>query len=675
MANNRINKYIGAMVMGTVLMAVPGCTDTWDDHYKANESAVGATQTLWEVISSNPQLSKFRTILQNANYYKDNTHPVTTYTFADLLSGGQVNTVWVPDDNALSDEEYMKWMTMLASSKADGDKDVAAGYNVQQQLLFNHIALWRHNISEPGIDTVKMMNGKNLIFDKSKLTLQDVPLGTYNIPTVNGVMHILKGLAPFHYNFYEYLKFGGLQTEFSKYVVSKDTTYFFASGSIEGIPDENGNPTYVDSVYVTSNRLFQSKRYLPNDGSEKWLMYEQGFGEFIDNEDSLFAMIIPTDLAWNDAVNKLAPSHKYAPKYEDKEKGNQNTSNAYLEVPDVDSLQNMSISMDIVSPLVYVIREQPKRGGSKLWTKEMFIQYKGDGGNPESRDDYLLNSYGDTLRNIPGEWDKTSLFDAEPKEMSNGIAYEVDSWNFPSQYYTPDVEVEIEGYGNFYNTESTKFKIGPSSQRYTFPNSLYKDITDKYGVVSNNNFFHLEKSGATAGPKVEIILEGNNPNAYVPRAQVMSGKYDVQLVLVPHWYIDIATESKIPDKFYKVDTLVNEFDITDTTFVRSINENYVDSIAGKNKYKFNATMSFNSGAATGKDKTQKLTSSKGATYDGLKVDTITVIEDFEFPFSYKNLRKSYPTLYIEGAATRTDNTKDGYVFDLVIDKIILKRKD
>lgn len=669
MANNRINRYIGAIALGTVLLGVPGCTDTWDDHYNVNESVAGTTQTLWDVIN-NPEnkFSRFKDIVQHAKYYKDNTHAVPTYTYEDILKGGQVNTLWIPDDDALTEEEYQKWMKMLGESRAEGDGTNDA-YNVQQQLIGNHLALWRHNISEAGVDTVKMINGKNLIFDKGARTLDGIPLGEYNIPAVNGVIHVLKGVVPFRYNFYEYLKYRDPQTDFGKYVVGKDTTYFSSGLSIEGLPDENGNPTYVDSVYFTTNRLFETTHYLPEEGREKWLMVEKGFGARINNEDSVFVMVMPTDAAWNAAYDKLLPSYQYAPKYEDKSKGDLSgtTTAIILDVPD--TLQDMSIKMDLVAPLVFNIHKQPKVGG-EMWTLEKFKDAKGEGA------EYLLNTYGDTLRTV-GDWQPSDLFIGEPTEMSNGIAYEVDSWNFPSQFYTPDVEVEIEHTGMFYNTESSRYKVG-TAKRYTFSNDAFRDITDKYGRVSNNNFFHLEGTGPTAVPRVDIKLYGNSPNAYVPDAQVMSGKYDIQMVVVPHWYIDIASTSQIDERFYAItDTIVSEEDITDTTFVRSTTEidtNYVKKLASMNQYKIIATLSFNDGATNGKDKTQKLTSTKGISYDGLKVDTLTLAEDFEFKYSYKNMRYSYPTIYIEGG-TGSKDAKEGFVYDLVIDKFILKRKN
>jgi hypothetical protein len=670
MANNRINRYIGAIALGTVMMAVPGCTDTWDDHYDSSESVAGTTRTLWDMIKDNPNYSKFANIVQHAKYYKDNTHPVSTYTYADILDGGQVNTVWVPDNTVLTDAEYAKWMEMLAESRTEGEGVNNAGFNVQQQFIGNHIALWRHNISEPGVDTVKMINGKNLVFDKTNRTFADIPLGEYNIPTANGVMHILKGIAPFRYNFYEYLKFKEPQTIFGKYVVSKDTTYFDSGSSIEGLPDENGNPTYVDSVYFTSNRLFGRSRYLPREGAEKCQMEEKCFGHdaYLNNEDSIYVMVMPTDAAWSAAYQRLSEAYNYATTYDDKSKGDLNTT-ATIKGLDPDSLKKMSLEMDLIAPLVFNIHKQPKRG-EEMWTLEMFKTFKGDGGKPNSPDEYLLNTFGDTLRNV-GQWDKTSLFDGEPVEMSNGLAYEVNSWNFPKEYYTPDVEVEIENVGIFYNTESTKYKVGVGSRRYSFSNEVYSDVTDIYGKVSNGNFYHLDAPGPTAAPKVEIKLRGNNPNAYVPNAQVMSGKYDIQLVVVPRWYIDIVTASEIEDRFFKKDTIVSEFDETDTTFVPTteIDTNYVKNLASINKFKFRTQISYNNDAA--KDKTSSWVTS---TSDGLKVDTITIAEDFEFPYSYKNMRFTYPTLILEGYTGKND-AKNGFVYDLVLDKVILRRKN
>ncbi len=665
MANNRINRYIGAFALGTVLIAVPGCTDTWDDHYNFSGASPETTLTLWERIKSNPNYSRFADIVQHAKYYKDNTHVVPDYSYEDILNSGQMNTIWVPDNSMFPQEEYERWMQMLTSGS------VTDGYNVQQQFLGNHIALWRHNISGPGVDTVKMINGKNLVFDMTAHTLQDIPLAAgasgvaYNIAAANGVMHILQGIAPFHYNSYEYLKFNEPQTDFGKYVVGKDTTYFSAARSIEGLPDENGNPTYVDSVYLTSNRLFSYTRYLPAEGADKWQMVEKGFGAPINNEDSVFIVLMPTDAAWSAAYDKLKNAYVYATVYDDKRLGDDGAS-VSIKGLDPDSLQKLSIEMDLVAPLVFNLHKQPKVAGSNVaWTLKSFVQERGEGA------EYLLNTFGDTLRAV-GDWKPSDLFNVEPIEMSNGVAYEVTSWNFPPEFYAPDVEVEIESNDIFYNKDQgNKYKVGSGAKKYSFSNDTYKDFTNVYGKVGNNSFYHLDSPSATSVPKVEIKLYGNNASAYVPNAQVMSGKYDIQLVVVPRWYMDLTNSDDLY-KFYKMDTTYNDpEDLTNITVKRTseLNTAYIEEQASKNQYKFRTQISYNNNAA--KDKTSSWVTN---TSNGLKVDTITIASDFEFPYSYKNMRYTYPTLIFEGQTGKNDY-KNGFTYDIVIDKVILKRKN
>ncbi len=728
MANNRINKYIGALAFGTVLLAFPGCTDTWDDHYNNSGSAVDATQTLWEQIISNPEYSRFADIARNAKYYKDQEHPVEGYTVADLLNSGQVNTLWLPDNSAITEAEYEKWMAMA--------QNPASGFEVLQQFFGNHIALWRRNISEPGVDTVKMINGKHLVFDKSNRTLEGIKLTDFNIPSANGVMHVISGVAPFHYNFYEHLKNGIVESGFRldslrNYVLERDTTYFSQYASIEGITDAMGRPTYVDSVYYTSNRLFYSSYYLPVQNSDKWPMAELGFKANINHEDSMFIMLMPTNDAWKAAYSKLSPSHVYATQYDNKETGNIGTSakvDLSKDVPGrgVADWTDMSIKMDVISTLVFNVHKQPKLvSGGPLWTLDEFIADKGS--SPE----YLLNTYGDTIRNT-ASWNKSDLFNGKLIKMSNGYGYEVSSWDYPWQFVKPDVCVETDGDGVFYQStmeSSTKFKA-QKDHAVDFLNYNKKKITDVYGEISNNKFYHLE-AVSTGAPTAEVKLRGNDATAYVPDANVMSGEYEVQLVMVPKWYKEIS--NGIPSQYYEKDTVLidsegryvnvardedgkvirdedgqlivinpsiflkdktpdpkpdtelgageegdgddnGEIDPEDeyeTMIIttRRINHQYIKELAAKNKNKIRATLNYNGGASS-TDKTNRFNTIE---YSGEKVDTITV-GTFNFPVSYKNIRYSYPTLTLTSDLKSTD-LKNGYIYDFCIDKVILKSKE
>ena len=96
---------------------------------------------------------------------------------------------------------------------------------------------------------------------------------------------------------------------------------------------------------------------------------------------------------------------------------------------------------------------------------------------------------------------------------------------------------------------------------------------------------------------------------------------------------------------------------------------YLDSVAKKNMNKFKTRIRYNTGGS--RDVQSKAVTSYT---NGLKVDTVTVAEDFEFPYSYRNLRYSYPTIIIQSEASASDRRK-GYILPICIDQIILKSKE
>ena len=132
----KIRKYIGAAMLGSAMLVIPGCSDTWDEHYQPNEDITSASKTLWDFISEDENLSRFKNIAEKASYYRDETHPQKNYTFKDVLQGSMIVTAWIPENNAFTDASYQRWLQM---AEAKGSQ----GYAVQQQLMGNSIALWR----------------------------------------------------------------------------------------------------------------------------------------------------------------------------------------------------------------------------------------------------------------------------------------------------------------------------------------------------------------------------------------------------------------------------------------------------------------------------------------------------------------------------------------------------
>lgn len=655
MAKNKINKIFGAMALGAVILAVPGCTDTWDEHYDGSDSKTQATQSLWQIICSKPELSRFASLAQKTKYWKDEKHEIKDYSFQNVLSSGQINTLWVPTNDAFTQEEYEKWSEMCETN----------GYSVMQQLMSNHIALFRYNYSDSKIDTIKTINGKNQEFNKKDLTIQGVRVIEKNIPAVNGMLHVIDGIIPFHYNFYEQFKFGKETEKFTEFLLSRDTVYFYQYASIEGIPDKDGNPTYNDSVYVTSNKLF-SRTWLPAFNSDAVDIAEKGVAFDISKEDSSIVMCVPSDQAWEEAVKKMKPYYKYPTKYVDMTKRTKKTlaaSDYDRTVEDTAALSIFSLEQDLIAPAVFNLHEQPKKGG-ELWDEEKFVSELEKG----TTADYLLNTRGDSLFNTGdsegNSWMLTNLFNGKKVDMSNGVAYITDNWAFPAHYYKPDVEVDVNG--RFFLTTSTDFyTAGNSSKLVSFNNATYSDLTERFGKVYNNNFYYFENSNGKAF-QVEIPLEGNVSDAYVPNAQVRSGKYDIYAVIVPLFYKDIANKG-MDSLFYASDEEIMEYVKKSNYYTRFqvlVRCNDIDKEVMWKAYHPSGTKSDASGNTF-----------QVEGMDACKVTTVKLIEDFEFPTSYAGMRWTFPTLQIKSAGKNATKTAPGYSFDLCIDKIILKSKE
>ncbi|MBQ8273495.1 MAG: hypothetical protein IJZ11_03055, partial [Bacteroidaceae bacterium] len=147
-------------------------------------------------------------------------------------------------------------------------------------------------------------------------------------------------------------------------------------------------------------------------------------------------------------------------------------------------------------------------------------------------------------------------------------------------------------------------------------------------------------------PEVAFGLTGNKNMANGSNAGVMSGKYDIQIVMVPRWY---ETSYETPD----TDGAALKNRVVCTLYY------WDESLIGNTDLKYTKHI--------------KLTSAS-VGYSGEKVDTITVFTDVEFPVSYKNLNNTYPVLHLKSNVT-TEGVKNGYSRPFNIDRIILKSKD
>ena len=601
-----------------------------DDHFTVNDgggAGANATQTLWEQMKASPDLSKFCDIAAKTPYFKDEGHPVKGYTFADVLSGTQNLTVFAPTNTALSDAEYNQYMTMLQGSYSDQ-------YDVFLRIVGNHIARNRYAVTGTTSEKLVLINGKRATFDAQDGTFKGVKLSVVNIPATNGTLHKMDILSPFAYNVYEYIKAHG--DEYGKlrdWLVAHDTLFFDADRSAEGGSDADGNPIYVDSIYSRENVLFMhtyTKR------GEEWVMNVKGLGGNLEREDSVWAMVLPTDQAWENAWNAMIPYYDYAEIYIDKEKEDAGNSNQNFG-GNPDSLLNLGLSMDLASPLLFNARlqlETPEHKG--FWTADEFRD------TPMNK---IFNARLDTFYNTNPALDiKPFLFGYEqPITVSNGLVYKVNSWNFTNTFNGKDVEVKLNSSYIFdaaSNPSNNATWVDFNNASAFVTDSLYGAISAD-AMTSKVGFMAIYNTGsAKASMKFQLMDKERNQ-------QVLSHlTYDVYVVMVPTFYGDQV----------QWDSLTVE----------------------PKKNKCTLQIQYNDGTVNAKGVVQEAKSTKWEwDYNGAKVDTILVsgADGFTFPKSYKNITRSYPVMTIESSAKANDINKLGYQHTFYIDRIIFRARN
>lgn len=607
-----------------------------------------STSSLWDLLESRNDLSKFREIVGKTRYYLTESQPAYTlngtepvyYTFKDVLKANTHMTLWAPTNSALSDEEWAKFTSMAETD----------GYQVQLRLIGNHMAMGSKTMGASGLEKIILANEKNAMVNYTESKFQNSQIIEENISAYNGVMHIINNENEFRYNIYDYIKYGGEADRFHNYVVKREVI-----NDAKCILDENGNPIYTFSPQ--NNMMFVRRFENPTDinAEDAWMSHQKMFAAAINNEDSAFVMIIPTDLAWADAVERLRPFYKYVSTYPRMDKVSistykDRTSDIFgarrsyangMGYETIDSLQLTNIETDIIYPLVFNINLQPRING-QAWTAESFV----NGGYKECP--YLLTTTGDTIRDayedINGTrslvWKKDWLFEGEgirtQKAMTNGYAFVTDKWNYPRNYWRRDIDIDAH-MGTLYDKASST-----NLTQYDIKNSTAKSWIDQYGRCSEQNYAHVAASSSSTNPEAAFRLQGCKQGD----ADVISGKYDVQIVLVPRWYEDSGETPEIPENVLK-NRLVCTLYYWD------------ESLIGGNDLKYNK---------------QKNLVSTDIEYSGEKVDTITVMTDVEFPVSYKNILEAYPVLHIK-SNVKTADVKKGYSRTFNIDRIILKSKE
>lgn len=644
MIQHKFINIIHTGVLGIALaMTISACTDDHFDIPEGGDQSGAATQTLWELISTDPTLSNFAALAAKTPVFKDEKHPMKDYYFKDVLDGNVVLTVFAPNNDALTAADVTEYETLLQESP----------YDVFLRLTGNHIAKNRYVATGTNpkgkAERVIMLNNKKAEFDREAKTFKDVSLLTPNISAKNGVLHVVGQQIPFAYNIYEYIRANKEYSHILKWFNEHDTLYFDADRSaVAGSDRETGEPIYVDSIYTRYNMLY-AYSYEPR--SVEWAMPHKGINCDLEAEDSIWCMVLPTDAAWEAAVTKMGDWYNYADRYFDKTKedalqlDNNSAKNSMILVVK-DTLKEAAISMDLISPLVFNVRQQrEKPAGLDYWTLDKFLEkdFKKLGNT-------RLDSFAIDQDGTPGV--NRLLFDnQQPIKLSNGAIVPVNNWNFRETYAAMNVEVKAERFAIFQNircnlttaevkeAENKKRAYNADISEESFNNEV-NPLALKYGKVSKNKFLTFSTQSDAFLPKAVFKLRDNTDGA---DRQILSNvEYEVGIVLVPDFY---RSSNELDPEEYPDLVKKNKLTCDIVYLIEDLKENN-----NTNKW------------------------SEKFEYDGQKVDTIWMTNTVTFPYSYRNLSKTYPTIAIQSQKINTAARNQGYQPEFSIDRIILRPK-
>lgn len=457
------NLYMGGMTLAAAFLSLASCSDFSDyNEARADGNATG-NQTLWENICANPDLSNFKSLVEKAG-------------FADDLKGDHFYTVWAPTNAYLNLSDYQG---MEASQ-------------LLEEFVENHVSDYNYTLSGETSERVRTLNKKSYLFTNAGTpTFDGIELVNSNIGSSNGVLHTIGGVMKYYPNAYTYLLSKSEGTDSLKaYFAKYEQSYLDVDNSVVG-PIVDGKQTYVDSVIVTANTLNNALRAR------------------LDNEDSTYTFIMPTDKAWNDEYAKVKKLYNYRStmpiKSYNTTTGNSSTASTAVNASYMaDSLTRRSI----VSNLIYSNNDYYNRwlltsAADKVVDTLRTTRYKKIG-NPET-----LLSHQVTRA-----------------ELSNGQAIVVDTIDAHS-WDTYSSELKYNATSNFI------MSVDGTGGRKNF-------VIDTLGVTTSYNCLYIDP------------LAGALPTAMFYLPDVKSDTYQLYIAFAPGY--DALKEVE--------DTLSNQFNVT-----------------------------------------------------------------------------------------------------------------
>lgn len=577
--NTRIKALAKAVLPLYLFALIPllnACSDTWDEHY---DGAVAGVQegSLWEAIKRDANLSNFASVIEACGYDK-------------ALGSSQVFTVFAPDNGQFSSDEAAQLIQEYNKEKTQVNDD---DNSVIKEFVKNHIALFNYSVSENSADSIVLMNGKRVVLTSNAVGATSIVSG--NVHYENGILFVLDGTIAYEPNVFEYLRKDAELDSVASFFYNSHfyRKEFLASKSVPGgLVD--GKTVYLDSVFQQENELF----------------YGQFFSARLDQEDSTYWMVVPTNDMWTKLIDEYTPYFNYDNKVLDRD------SLVYTQ-PRVAIMNGAIFSRTLNTD--NALRDS---AFSTLATEGTYREYFW--GAP------CLHYYqfGDGTGNSTQKPLQTGgvLADTKNVDCSNGIVMKADKWNFdPLNTFRQVIVVQAVSRGSIQEVS----KVENSTTH-----DMEATVTPTPRVISSDNPFYGKIWGNAFEEFVPAKATVNHTVTFNIRNVLSNMGYDIYLVSAP--------------------ALANDSNATE-----------IDRLPTK----LRCTLTYH--LQKGGEESTVLQSSVSTTPD--VVDYLLLAEDFKFPTSSYGLIEDKPqvTLAVETRVSPTELRKNTYTRTMRIAYVLL----
>lgn len=560
-------------LLGAVaLLGAAACTD---DHFDVVVNEASSQNTVWQNIKAASDLDSVAMILERTKVLKSQTDGGKKQSYAQLLDQPQEFTAWLPKDGTYNAKYYLDLLDeadKLSESGvlADSLRALTIQYQVGTQFVRNHVARFSYG-GFTNAANVRMLNGKVLNYVPGKsFNGANIDAQQSSIRSSNGTLHVIDAISPYAYNIYDFMvydsRFSKLYDDVNKYNVYR----FNASSSTEGAMNENGQMVYVDSVYARSNDVMTEAS-----------MYN------IENEDSVFISMLPTNEIYEAAKARVSKLFKFANNYNygwDTNSKSFTYKNSSAYKPNVDSLvavKTLSYMLQCSSMSASNVNAAVMHDRNALLSSALL------------KDSIrLLNTYY-IYNPQPGK--SNPLFESPDAIVSNALTasngyvvplnkYELEPEDFMSPIYTelPYIMVNLTGSTIKDVTGFGSMLLEPSNWNDTIPLG---------GLLEDNYYYYFPVDGNST---MQIDLRLNGIRSGVP--------YKISLVTLPN----------------------------------NVNINNVRFQDGKPIVE---APQFDAIILDDKDKT--LTQARAIKVDPNKAAKVTLFESYTFPYNYAELPSDY----------------------------------